>query len=580
MANSIKTFTWGAGDTALTNFALPNHFEQADIKVFVNGDLKIDGTDYTYNTTTINFNNNYLPAENDVITIERNTQNNERLVDFSDGSILKADTLDKDSNQIFYMAQEAYDKANFTNTASGKFYYSQGEAPTDPTNGTLWYNTSSTPNVLQVYNGTSWVAAVPTKATHLITTSSNGYYDVANNPSSSTFAKIFLYGKYDETHSNVYLNGVKLVKAAQQADIPASADYYYNSASDFIHLMPLLATDVLTIETLEGSFVTDAATVQAHVDAYNNTYLPRMITSDGLAQDSINANNQINQTLTDMGGLSGALSDSQSNALAAQKYANHTGTFNVTIDGTQYTAQLSAKHYSDLAASTVNTAVNTTIPNLVTSAEGTIDTAESTAISAIQTQQSTSVSAVNSVSSNVLNNATLAEQHKNSALSSKQAAEAAANATQDVLNGWAVVSNNVISTYGSDDTQLISSTNLDITAPSGVTINAVPTPKFAFVLDLANLAQSRDSVAVPPQGGNFAYSEPVNGTFRVSLGNHPASPYYYANTNDYQVQAYYQENTNVNIKVNRSTEYFEVTVADANGAAVQSGELFVFVYEF
>lgn len=578
MANSIKEYPADTDVNAI--YTTPDYIQgrgDTDIKVYIDNALQPTSA-YTLNNTAMTLNS--APTSGQTIRIERRSAVDGRLTDYTDGALLTADTLDLDANQIFHVAQEAYDQAQVVNMAAGKFYYAQDEAPSDPSNGTLWYNTSSTPNVLKVYNGTNWVAAVPTKATHLITTSSGDYIDVANNPSSATLSKIFTRGKYDETHSNVYLNGVKLVKATAQANVPSSGDYHYNSIADTIHLMPLQATDILTIETLEGSFVTDAAAVQQHVDDYNNIYRPQMVVSDGLAQDSITANNQINQTLTDMGGLSTAIADTQNNALAAQKYANHTGTFNVTIDGTQYTMQLSAKHYSDLAASTVNTAVNTTIPNLVTSAEGTIDTAESSAISAIQSQESTSLSAVNSVSSNVLNNATLAEQHKNSALLSKQAAEAAANVSQDVLNGWAVVSNNVISTFGSDDTQLISSTNLDITAPSGVTINAVPTPKFAFVLNLANLNQSRDSVAVPPQGGNFSYSEPVNGTFRVNLGNHPASPYYYANTNDYQVQAYYQENTNVNIKVNRSTEYFEVTVADANGAAVQTGELFVFVYEF
>jgi len=48
-------------------------------------------------------------AENNVLSIFRETPKN-RLIDFTDGSILNSDTLDRDSNQMMFIVQEATDK--------------------------------------------------------------------------------------------------------------------------------------------------------------------------------------------------------------------------------------------------------------------------------------------------------------------------------------------------------------------------------------------------------------------------------------------------------------------------------------
>lgn len=256
MANSIKTFTWGAGDSASTQYTLPDHFEAADIRVYVNDVLKVQGTDYSYNTTTINFNAGYLPATDDVITVERNTQNNQRLVDFSDGSILKADTLDKDSNQIFYMAQEAYDQARVTNMASGQFYYSQVDAPTDPVAGTLWYNKSKTPNVLEIYDGSDWYPAAPLK--HTTTYSQSDFTDLGGGVAG-------LQNVNFNSSSEVFLNGVKLVQGEVFADLAADADFYYDTAlTPQLVMYELNADDTLDLVTFSGGY---SENTQQQIDA-------------------------------------------------------------------------------------------------------------------------------------------------------------------------------------------------------------------------------------------------------------------------------------------------------------------------
>ena len=288
MANSIKTFTWGAGDSASTQYTLPDHFEAADIRVYVNDVLKVQGTDYSYNTTTINFNAGYLPTTDDVITVERNTQNNQRLVDFSDGSILKADTLDKDSNQIFYMAQEAYDQARVTNMASGQFYYSQVDAPTDPVAGTLWYNKSKTPNVLEIYDGSEWYTAAPVKVvqtfTQADTTAISGIYDS-------------LSGANWNSSSEVYLNGVKLVKGEEFADLGNNADYYYDYVQSKLVLGDLAADDILEVITFQGGYSTEVTAKEAIVSELHADFITKYNLVDPKLDDVIALDLPTNQPI-------------------------------------------------------------------------------------------------------------------------------------------------------------------------------------------------------------------------------------------------------------------------------------------
>jgi hypothetical protein len=585
MANSIKKYEWSGTHDSSTVFSTPDFQDDLEIRVYVNG-VEVDKTgNWALNeaTQSINFFSGSLPNVGDSISIERHSSFRSIAVDFSDGAVLNAEALDTMNEQLFNLAHEAYDQANVTNLGAAKFYYAQGTAPQDVEVGTLWYNTASAPNYLQYYDGENWNPVTPTKASHRFDDQHQSYVDVANNPSSATLSKIFLGGRYSSTSSNVYLNGVKLKESSSMHTIPTEGDYHINSISDVMHLMPLTTGDELEIETLEGAFVARAEEVEQHVDDYNNIYLPRMEASDQLAQNSIQANTDINQTLNDMGGLSGALNTAQQHRDAAedyaedaQKFAGSDHIFSANLNGTYYGGQRSAKFYRDQAQQLADT----TIPNQLTSAQTDIETARSGAITDITTQEATSISEIQLISSDIVDHASNTEAHKNAALAAKEASEAAANVSADVLNGWATVANNVLSTYGSDDTSLISSTNLSIAAPEGVVINDNPTPKFTFVLDLASAANCRHNVVAHPTGASITFTLLSAGNVKVELGSHPASAYYYADTGDYHLQAFYQGNAFALIKANKATEYFEIEVEDVAGNAITTGEVLVHLYEF
>ena len=64
------------------------------------------------------------PALDKTIRITRSSSQATRLNDYADASLLTADTLDADANQLFFIAQEALDTASETNLAAATFYSS------------------------------------------------------------------------------------------------------------------------------------------------------------------------------------------------------------------------------------------------------------------------------------------------------------------------------------------------------------------------------------------------------------------------------------------------------------------------
>ena len=105
MANSFIEYT---GDGSTTAFSITfNYLATTDVKAFLNG---TPTTAFSVNGQTLTFNS--APASQTAILIERDTPKTSRLVDFSDGAILSEADLDKNSNQLFFISQEAVDTAD------------------------------------------------------------------------------------------------------------------------------------------------------------------------------------------------------------------------------------------------------------------------------------------------------------------------------------------------------------------------------------------------------------------------------------------------------------------------------------
>lgn len=115
MAYSYITYT---GDGELTNYSVTfPYLQKSHVKVYVQGLLKTDGVHYSWlNSGVIQFST--APSINEVVFLMRDTGRDARLVDFQTGSLLSEAMLDLDSNQLFYLMQEAFDwivKAGDTN---------------------------------------------------------------------------------------------------------------------------------------------------------------------------------------------------------------------------------------------------------------------------------------------------------------------------------------------------------------------------------------------------------------------------------------------------------------------------------
>ena len=98
------------GDGSTTQYSITFPFiDSTHIKVFIDA---VETTAFTISSSTLTFNS--APANASVIKIERQTPNNTRLVDFTDGSVLTESDLDKSADQNFYIAQEISDDSQST----------------------------------------------------------------------------------------------------------------------------------------------------------------------------------------------------------------------------------------------------------------------------------------------------------------------------------------------------------------------------------------------------------------------------------------------------------------------------------
>jgi hypothetical protein len=332
MANSIKKYVWNSSTHSNTSdFIAPTPLSgrgSTDIKVKVGSTILTSGYTLTVdssNVAKVRFQT--LPNNGDPIRIYRQTNHTGRLVDFVDGSLLTSETLDLDSNQLFNIAQEAYDKGDEATIGSESFYYSQGDAPENVAVGTLWYDTSSSTNTLQVWSGTEWQATAPAKVKKTyqrVTT--NGFLQVANNAHSS--GKTKFADTAFKTHSSLYLNGVKLVEASTLANIPSKGDYFL-SGGDVILLNLSSDTDVLVSETFDGSFSSSVTASEANA-----------ATSAQASEiwAGLSANNYSS--------AANAKIDAEDAKDDAAKYASHPQDSTFSTHDNSATGQYSARHYA------------------------------------------------------------------------------------------------------------------------------------------------------------------------------------------------------------------------------------------
>jgi len=109
MSFAIVNYT-GNGSTTTYSITFP-YITSSHVVVKVDNVVKTAGTDYTFPTSsTIQFTT--APANGTSISISRSSSRAARLVDYQDGATITEAILDQDSNQLFYISQEAFDTAD------------------------------------------------------------------------------------------------------------------------------------------------------------------------------------------------------------------------------------------------------------------------------------------------------------------------------------------------------------------------------------------------------------------------------------------------------------------------------------
>ena len=230
MALSYNEYT---ADGTQTLFASKPYLQEEHLVVSVDGVVQPTSA-YTVSGTAVTL--NVAPAATAKVRIGRNTSQSLRLTDYADASLLTADVLDADANQLFFMTQEAIDTASETNLAGVTFYNSSATAPADPSVGDLWYDTYN--KYLQVYNGTEWQLATPSNETLTFETfSTEGSYSYIN-----------VAGLNEDVF--VFLNGVKQVKDSDKANLLAvsgAKDFFLDLTNSRVYFKTLASSDVVQV---------------------------------------------------------------------------------------------------------------------------------------------------------------------------------------------------------------------------------------------------------------------------------------------------------------------------------------------
>ena len=258
MANSYIDYT---GDGSLTAFTTPAYLEQSHLVVSVGGVVKTLATDYTLSGTTLTFTT--APANAAKIRIARNSSQNLRLTDYSNASLLTAEQMDTDANQLFYMAQEAADTASSTDFAAQTFYTSATTTPASGNLGDLFFNTTT--GLLSVYNGTAWSAI-------------NNRGDKQTFPI-STSTTVFTPNNPVDGNTLVFLNGVLLVKGASGAGdyTTTTTRVTLNTAvtSGVVEIVSFPnAAFVGTVNAVDGVFSGDLTADTLNTATLSTTYQP------------------------------------------------------------------------------------------------------------------------------------------------------------------------------------------------------------------------------------------------------------------------------------------------------------------
>ena len=322
MANSFVRYT---GNGSTTAYSIPFSYRStADLAITLAG---VASTAFTLNAagTTLTFNT--APASNVAIEIRRRTSQGTKLVDYASGSVLTENDLDTDSDQAFFMGQEAIDDANdVIKVSSTDFQWdAQNKRLTnvaDPTSAqhaatknyleNTWLSASDKTTLNNVNSNISAINTVNSNMSAITTTNSNAtnINTVATNIASvNTVATditkvIAVANDLAEAVSEVETVADDLNETTSEIDTVATNIANVNTVGTGIANVNTVAGISANVTTVAGihANVTSVAGISSAVSAVNSN------------ATNINAVNSNSSNINTVAGLSSAISTVNSNS--------------------------------------------------------------------------------------------------------------------------------------------------------------------------------------------------------------------------------------------------------------------------
>src|SRR6056300_546316 len=270
------------GNGSTTQYSIPFEFiDSTHVKAFIDG---VVTSAFTISSSTLTFTT--APANASTIRIERQTPTDARLIDFTDGSVLTEQDLDKSADQNFYIAQEITDdSASKLGLDTDDKYNANNKViknVADPVDNTDAVNkqfiSTNLPNITTVAGISSDVTDVANIASN-VTAVANDATDIGtvatNMPSITTVATnindvIKVADDLNEAISEVETVANDLNEATSEIEVVANNIVNVNTVGTINADVTTVAnneTDIQTLADLEdGTVTTNGLSTLAGID--------------------------------------------------------------------------------------------------------------------------------------------------------------------------------------------------------------------------------------------------------------------------------------------------------------------------
>lgn len=272
MANSFVRYT---GNGSTTAYAVPFSYRaQSDITVTIGGSVT---TAFAWNGAGTQITFDSAPANEAAIEIRRTTSQGTKLVDYASGSVLTETVLDTDSDQAFFMAQEAIDDADDVIKIENATFQWDATSKriinvTDPTGAQdattkNYVDTASTSQVNQAASSATAAASSATAAASSASSASTSASTATTQASTATT-------QASTATTQASTATTKASEAAASATAAASsASSASTSASTATTQASTATTKASEASSSASAAATSAASAATSLDNFDDTYL-------------------------------------------------------------------------------------------------------------------------------------------------------------------------------------------------------------------------------------------------------------------------------------------------------------------